>query len=196
MEGGKDKIMTDEQKKIEINKAITRAYPKMVADANRICGYNADRWADDLLSHCLTDFITKKKIDYQYKVAVKDNKLPNYMGLAMSQQVRSGTSTFYNTYRKFLYGTRGVYEAEYNQNAEYYDDPKLMELPQESNPIDCIEWALEQLHPYERTLLRKKYYEGWTWNDIRDYYGLPTNSANRDVKKAYKKIKELCNQFS
>lgn len=86
--------MTKEEKKIEIDKKITEKYDRMVQDSKRIASYNYDQYGQDLLSHCLSEFLEKKPIDYQYQVAVVDNKLPNYMGRSMSMAIRSNTSTF------------------------------------------------------------------------------------------------------
>lgn len=187
--------MTEAEKRKAINAKITEVWDKLVADSRQICSFNSDKWADDLLQHILVDFLEKKDIDYQYQVAITNNKLPNYIGYAMSMAVRSGSSTFYNTHRRFLYNTRGVYEANDNTNEDLWDNKELMVSNKDKSPEDCVVWALEQLDFYDKTLVQKKFYEKWTWDEINDYYGIPLNSGQRDLKKALNKIKELCSHF-
>ena len=66
--------LTDDEKRALVDREITLAYPKMYKDFLRITGYNNEQW-EDLLPFCISEFLTKKPIDYQYQVSVIDKKL-------------------------------------------------------------------------------------------------------------------------
>ena len=188
--------MTDTEKKELIIKEVENCYPKMVQDSIRICGYNAEKWSHDLLMHCLLELLEKKPLDYQYQLIIEDKKLKNYMGYAMSLQVKSGSSTFYNQYRRFLYNTRGVYEA-YDKPADNFTEEISLGKENEMyrDKQKCVEYAIEQLDFYEQTLIKEKYIEGKTWDEIKNTYDFSLTAASRDLKKALKKIKNICNHF-
>lgn len=192
--------MTQEDKKKEVDKKVREGWSKMVKDSKQICGYNADKWADDLLAHCLSEFLLKKSIDYQYKVAVTDGKLPNYIGRSMSLQVRSSTSMFWHTYRKNMYNTRGTYEADTKENwddSEYQDVDYHLTPAKDRSAHDCMKYVMDnELDWYEKHIIEKLYFEKWTKKEFMEKYNLPVNSFNKDVKRTINKFKSLCKQFT
>lgn len=190
------KILTEEEKKREINRSITQAYPKMEKDLKRITSYNHELW-EDLLQFCLSEFLTKKSLDYQYKVCVIDNKITNYMGRSMSLNLKSTSSPFWNKYRKSGYNSRGVYLVEYD-NFETYDWEEPVDLDMElkdMNPLECVYWALEQIDFYHRALLDDYYLKDMTYKDIRKKYGIPLHHIRKDINKGVKLLQEHCNNF-
>ena len=188
--------MTQEDKKKEINKKITEKYKRLVADSKRVAGYNYVNYGEDLLAHCLDEFMSKKTIDYQYQVAVVDNKLPNYIGRAMSMAIRSNTSTFWYKYRKEAYNSRGVYLAEHFENKTLYDADYNLAPDKEKSPEDCIQWVMDnELDWYESTIIDKIYLQKWTKKQFMSTYGLPLNSFNKDYKNTIKKFRQLCKHF-
>ena len=191
--------MSEEDKKIEINNKIVECYHKLVKDSKQVAGSNFEQYGDDLLSFCITEFLTKKDVDYQYQVAVIDDKLPNYIGRSMSMQIRSKTSPFYHTHRKSMYNSRGVYLAETGEidDSEYEDMDYRLSPPKERSTEDCVKWVMEtQLDFYERTIIDKIYFQKWTKKRFMEYYGLPNNSFQKDLKKTINKFKTLCNTFT
>lgn len=190
--------MTQEEKKIEINKRVEKHWGKMVKDSKQVSGYNYDQYGEDLLMFTLSEFLIKKPIDYQYQVAVVDGKLPNYIGRAMSQQIRSSTSTFWHRYRKNMYNTRGVYEAEEAINESLFDDVDYLLTPEKDRSnYDCMKWVLEnELDWYEATIIQKLYFDKWTKKKFMETYGLPNNSFTKDLKRTIKKFQKLCKQFT
>ncbi len=87
--------MSEEEMRKEINAKVALWYPKMVKDSKQISGANFEKYGEDLLAHCLEDFLVNKSIDYQYKVAIKDNKLVNYIGYSMGIAIKSSSSPFW-----------------------------------------------------------------------------------------------------
>lgn len=194
--------MTQENKIREINKKVEEGWDKMVRDSKRVSGYNYNQYGEDLLMFTLSEFLTKKSVDYQYQVAVVDGKLPNYIGRAMSQQIKSSTSMFWHKYRKNMYNTRGVYEAEHDNrvdlNESEYDDIDYNLTPdKDKSSYDCIKWVMEnELDWYEATIIQKLYFDKWTKKQFMETYGLPNNSFTKDVKKTINKFRKLCKSFT
>ena len=190
------KILTEEEKKREIDRAITQAYPKMLKDMKRITSFNFELWGD-LLHFCITEFLSKKSTDYQYKVCVTDNKITQYMGRSMSMNLKSTTSPFWHTHRKNGYNSRGVYLAEYDEFKIYdYEEPQELNIEvKDMNPLECVMWALEQIDFYHRTLLEEYYLKDMTYKDIRKKYGIPLHHIRWDIEKGVKLLQQHCKHF-
>jgi hypothetical protein len=189
--------ITESEKKELVNRAITQAYPKMQKDFSRITSYNSIRF-DDLLQFCLSEFMTKKSLDYQYKVCVIDDKLVNWMGRSMSLNLKSSTSPYWNTYRKEAYNSRGVYLSEYNEHGKHELPETPTELflkPEERSPLECVMHALEQLDFYHRQLLEDYYIKDWNYKEIHKKYGIPLHHVRLDIQTGVKLIQEKCEQF-
>jgi DNA-directed RNA polymerase specialized sigma subunit len=188
--------MTDDDKRKEINKAITRHWDKMLADEKRITSYNYDQWSD-LLVFCIEEFLSKKTIDYQYDIAVVNDRLPNYMGRSMSLNLKSQTSPYWNKVRKHLYDTRGVYMAEYNEYGRHdYNeiaDPDL--TPEQVSPIECMTVAITKLDFYYQALVTDYYLNEMTYKQINKKYNIPLNAVQKDIKNGVKQIQQYCSHF-
>ena len=192
--------LTAEEMRTMINLKVTQVYPKLLKDAKQVSGYNFNQYGYDLLYYTLEKFLCDKPVEYQYKVAITDNKLANYIGRAMSTHIKSSTSSFWHKYRKEAYNSRGVYEAEYRTE----DTPKTLEYspdyinedfdsPYLSNDLgECVVWALNNIHWYYRQILTDYYIENLTYMQIHKKYNISLNSIAQDIKKGHKLIKELC----
>ena len=188
---------SDQEKKSEINAKITECYDKLVSDSKRVAGTAYDTYGEDLLAHCLDELLTKKSIDYQYKLCCIDNKLPNYIGRNMAMQIKSHTSPFYHKYRKQGLNSRAVYLIDDNidQSSSTSADYHLTPV-KDRTPEDCVTWVLEtQLNWYEKIIIEKIYINKWTRSAFQTYYKLPNNSLNKDIKSTINKFKKLCSQF-
>ena len=194
--------MTEGEMRKEINAKVALWYPKMVKDSKQIAGANFDKYGEDLLAHCLEDFLVNKSIEYQYKVAIKDNKLPNYIGYSMSIAIKSSSSPFWFKYRKEGYNSRGIYLAE---DGTCEIDP-LVELGEEmddefdspayvKNELDCVRYALEQLHWYDAHLINDYFIKGLTYQTMHEKYNISLNSLKKDINKALDKIRKICSQI-
>ena len=194
--------MTEEEMKKQINAKVTQWYAKMYRDSMQISGANFEKYGNDLLAYCLEDFLCNKDIEYQYKVAVQDNKLPNYIGYSMGLQIKSSSSPFWFRYRKEGYNSRGIYlaedgsveidpsvEIEVDEIDDEFDSPYYIK-----NDLDCVRYALEQLHWYDRILVEEYYIKGVTFRDMHKKYNISLNSLKKDINKALAKIKNICSQ--
>jgi len=192
----------EEQMRIAVYRKVEQHYDKMVRDSKQVAGYNYSKYGQDLLAFTISEFLTKKDISYQYKVAVQDDKLLNYIGRAMSLGIKSHTSPFWIKYRRDMYNARGIYEVDYegsNGKPIKYEpefiDENFDVSKQYKSPTDCMEYAVEQLDFYYGALIEQYYYQGKTLQQISDYYNIPKYSVQQDLKAARKIIKEHCNHF-
>jgi hypothetical protein len=194
--------MTDSEKREQINAKVTQWYAKMYKDSMQIAGANFSLYGEDLLAYCLEDFLCNKDLDYQYKVSCIDEKLPNYIGRSMALQIKSSTSPFWFKYRKEGYNSRGIYLVE---DGKEELDP-LIEMGEEmdvefdspayvKNDLDCLRYALTQIHWYDKILIEEYYIKGMTYASLHKKYGITLNSLKRDINKALVKIKKLCSHI-
>jgi hypothetical protein len=188
-------MLTEQEKREEINRCVTRCYPKMVADFRRITTYNHIIW-EDLLPFVIAEFLTKKSIDYQYKLCCIDNKLVNYIGRSMSLNIRSSTSPFWSKYRKNGYNSRGVYLAEIDINIYEWDEVvDHDQKPEDISAHECLNIAIDQLDFYHKQLIYDYYIMGLTYQQIREKYGITISSIRKDVKNGVKLIQAKCSSF-
>ena len=182
--------LTDNEKKALINREITLAYPKMYKDFLRITSYNSEQW-EDLLPFCISEFLTKKSIDYQYKVCVIDKKILNYMGRSMSLNLKSSASPFWNQHRRSMYNNRGIYLAESDKNYQKgnYDEIKL---PGEANNYDCMMEQLDKLDFYHKAIMNDYFLLGMTYREMNLKYGITLNSLKIAVTEGIKIIQDKC----
>jgi hypothetical protein len=194
--------MTDSEKREQINAKVTQWYPKMYKDSMQISGTNFEKYGNDLLAYCLEDFLCNKDLDYQYKVSCIDDKLVNYIGRSMALQIKSSSSPFWFKYRKEGYNSRGIYLVE---DGKEELDP-LIEMGEEmdvefdspayvKNDLDCVRYALEQLHWYDSHLINDYFIKGLTYQDMHIKYGITLNSLKKDINSALKNIKKLCSHI-
>lgn len=188
--------LTDNEKRVAVNHEVTRCWNKMLADAKRITSYNSDIF-EDLLPHVISEFLTKKPIDYQYKVCCIDKKLNNYIGRSMSLNLRSSSSTFWNKYRKEAYNSRGVYIVEYDEfgtyDLDYIHDPDRK--PEDMSPGECMFAAIDNLNFYFKALITDYYLYDMTLIQMNEKYGITLTSLRKDIKKGIKQIQKHCSHF-
>lgn len=190
--------MTEEENmKIAINRSISKHWKKLVADSKRISGYNYTQYGEDLLMFCLSEFLSKKSLDYQYKVCVTDNKFPNYMGRAMSLNIKSSSSPFWTHYRKAMYNNRGVYEAEYNDSYVTEHISPNDDFDKQDHQIDamsCILHQLEHLDFYHKALVEDYFINEMTYKQMNIKYGITLDSLKKGVNNGLKLIKQKCKE--
>jgi len=185
--------LTDNEKQECINKEITRSYPKMYADSLRITSYNNVLF-QDLFPCVLSEFLTKKPIDYQYKVCCVDKKLANYIGRSMSLNLRSSTSTYWNKYRKEAYNSRGTYIVEIDEFGKHPLDfiPEPDKRVEDMSPRECLYAAIDNLDFYFKTLISEYYINDLTLTEINEKYKIPINAIRKDLKQGVKLIQQHC----
>lgn len=184
--------LTDNEKWDMISIQITKDYPKIEADAKRITSYNFIQF-QDLLPFCISELLTKKPLNYLYKLIVLDKKLPNYMGRSLSLNIRSSTSPFWLKYRREGYNSRGIYLSD-TQNEFSKNKFDQIEIEFEITNEECALKALESLDFYHKALLDDYYMKGMTFTAMHLKYGITLAHLKRDVTKGIKLIKEKCSQ--
>jgi hypothetical protein len=192
--------LTEYEMRDAINFRIIQVYPKLLKDAKQVSGYNFSKYGDDLLAYTLEKFLCDKTTKYQYQVVVIDDKLPNYIGRAMSLHIRSHTSPFWHRYRKEAYNSRGVYEAEYgdtkngkplDNQLDYVDDE--FDTPSHFKDLhECMLWAINNIHFYYKQLMTDYYLNNLTYHQMHLKYNITLNSIKKDMIQGQKLIKELC----
>jgi len=181
--------LTDEEKRDMINIAITKHYKKMLQDEKRITSYNYHLYSD-LLSFCMEQFLSKKSLEYQYKVTVTDDAILNYMGRAMSLNLRSSTSPYWSHIRRDSYNFRGIYLAETDKAYINGDYDVIQE--QEMDNHGCMLQALEQLDFYHRPLLTDYYLNGLNYSQLNKKYGISLKHLKTAIEEGLNIIKTEC----
>ena len=140
-------------------------------------------YSDDLLHHIIID-LYKKTPEYKLNI-LENNKVENWILVACGFQLRSGQSPFYRSYRQMRMQARsGVLPDGILEEDDNLDDMYL-----------CLLKAMDQLDVYKRMIIQKKYFEGWTYNQICDYYQISKTHLVKDTKLAMKEIREYCNKI-
>jgi hypothetical protein len=184
--------LTQDEMRDMINIAITKAYPKMLLDEKRITSYNYSVFSD-LLSFCMEQFLTKKSIDYQFKLCVTDNKIANYMGRSMSLNLRSSGSPYWHKIRQHSYNYRGLYLAETDRDYVNgsYDEIKMDEM----DNYDCMLQALNKLDFYHKPLISDYYLNGMTYVQMNKKYHITLHSLKQAIDKGLELMRQHCNKF-
>lgn len=181
----------------KIADVMNRQYPRYVRNSRIVAGTNYDLYGEDLLSFCISEFLTKKSLDYQYKVVVQDRKFENYIAKSMSLNIRSSTSPYWTKMRKEGYISRGTYLAE-EEMYEKGDFDTIIDFDtpvQYYNPTECMMEALDKLDFYHKELIIQHYFNKLTFAQMNKKYGITLNSLHRDMKKAISQIQKYCKHF-
>ena len=175
-----------------INVEITKAYPKMCQDEKRITSYNYHLYSD-LLSFVLSEFLSKKDMQYKFKVCCIDKKILNYIGRSMSLNLRSSTSPYWSHIRRDSYNFRGLYLVESDKAYVNGDYDIIQE--QEMDNHGCMLQALEQLDFYHKPLLTDYYLHGLNYSQLNKKYGISPNHLKKAIDKGISIIRQQCKQF-
>lgn len=182
--------LTDNEKRDMVNAAITKAYPKMLQDYKRISGYNSQQF-EELLPFCLEEFLCKKSLDYQFKVAVTDNAILNYMGRSMSLNLKSSSSPYWNKIRKQSYNYRGVYLAE-TENAYIKREYDVIDNSDITDDYDCMLAQLDKLNFYYKPLVTDYYINGMTFQQMYKKYNITPKSLKVAIEEGIEIIRTEC----
>jgi hypothetical protein len=189
--------LTEEEMRDMVNIKLTEIYPKLQKDFKRITSYNSAQF-EDLLMFCIHEFLSKKPIRYQFKVAVTDNALPNYFGRSMSLNLRSSSSPFWHQYRKEGYNSRGTYLAETDSKliqGEYDEIQDMLSPATEVDPYECMMSAISKLDFYHQPLLTDYYLNGLTYNQMNKKYGIAIRHLRIAVEESIQQLQESCKHF-
>ena len=181
--------LTEDEMRDMINREITLAYPKMCQDEKQITSYNYHLYSD-LLSFVLSEFLSKKPIEYQYKVCCIDKKILNYIGRSMSLNLRSSSSPYWNQIRKQSYNYRGVYLVE-TDKAYINGDYDEIEINEDDN-YNCMLIQLDKLNFYLKPLITDYYLKNMTYQQLHKKYGISLKHLKTAIDEALLIIKTEC----
>jgi len=184
--------MTDKEKKKFVDEHLTKIFPQLQINMEKVTGAGASKWADDLLQLSL-EFFLNKPLDVQYESCV-NNKCENFITFIANFQLKSSTSRMWHTHRKFLGQTRELFVGSYKYDNELnYPKPFEDEI---SELQMCINKQMSELDPYEKMLLTEKVEWGNTYVEISEKYNIPYGSLQSGLKKTLRKIKEKCKHLT
>lgn len=196
--------LTEDEMREMVNRKVTQKYEKLLKDCKQITTSNYHKYGEDLLAYCLEKFLLDKPIKYQFTVAVIDDKLPNYMGRAMSLNLKSSSSPFWAKYRREGYNSRGSYLVEYGDKEKQHQVPldQLMminenfDLPEhKTDAVECVSYALENLDFYHKALMIDYYYNNMTYVQMHKKYGITLINLKKAIDTGQQLIKEQCQHF-
>ena len=182
--------LTEDEMRVAVNAAITKAYPKLIQDHKRITGYNYQQF-EELLPFCLEQFLTKKDIRYQYKVCCIDNAVANYFGRSMSLNLKSSSSPYWNKIRKQSYNYRGVYLVE-TEDAYIKREYDVINDPGVQDEFDCMMYQLEKLDFYHKPLVTDYYLNQMTFKEMYEKYGISVKHLKTAIEEGLQIIRTEC----
>jgi len=179
--------LTDKEKKTFVDKHITKIYPQLQLNMKKVCGVAFNKWGDDLLSTAL-EFFLNKDLEVQYD-SCKKNKAENFITYMANFQLKSSTSRFWHTHRKFVGNTRELFVGSYDYKHDDFVKPFEDEVSELQN---CIDKQMENLDPFEKMLIRERIQWGSSFKEIAEKYSIPYSSLSTGLKKTLNKIKLQC----
>jgi len=143
-------------------------------------------YAEDLCIVCYESLMNKP--DEMIEQMLRDNKVIGYLLRCASFQIKSGTSPFYQQYRKHRVNT--IAPEYYNELKEPYVNTDITN----DDRWECVEKALSAggIDWYYSKLLELKYLRGLTYKDITELYGFSQASLKKHVQEALKEVQKHC----
>jgi len=179
--------MTEQELKIKLDEWFTKNWNHFCNEVRtNIAWGKMEEYSNDLCIECYESFLNKP---HEAKLQMyQDSKILNYLLYAASFQIRSGTSPFYNKYRKSRSNTAPAYYIDYESGGYELDDVGLDDM------YKCVFDALEnkEIDWYHCKLLELKYLKGWTKNEIVAYYDFSMASLNKHMNEALEAVREHC----
>lgn len=177
--------MTKEEIDKKVNEWFNKHYLYLRREiANNICKDGMSDYTDELLSYMVLWFLERS--DEQKQNLIENNTIANYILRGASIQLKSNTSPFYSQIRKFKMSAReGVQLPE----GSTFDNTPI----EDDELYQCMMEELDNIHWYYRELIKAKWIDGLTLNQMREKYDITLSSLSKDLKLAYKLIREKCN---
>lgn len=172
------------KEEVWVREELSKLYPQLVINCKKTLGAAYEKHGGDLLAVCI-EFFLNKPIEVQVE-AFKNNKAENFITFMMGMQSKSGSSKFFNQYRRWHESQREYFTDHYEYDSDEPDDFELDDLAL------CIKKAQSKLDPYETMLINERVIKGEKFVDIAEQYNIPYSSLASELKKVLKKIKKEC----
>lgn len=177
--------MTKDEKIEVINQWLVDNYNQMKINVIKVCGYSQaalDKWGDDIIPYVWEAF-RKMDLDKQYEIITNGNP-ENYLTRGMALSIKSSTSMFFHTYRKF-----STKSNEFSVMA--HDKALHSDWEQKDANNEELKKAMESLDFYDQYILKEYYFENKTVKFIAENTGITQSTLSKDIKKALKRLKLL-----
>jgi hypothetical protein len=171
--------------KAKIDKWFSQNYSYLQKEVKgKIAVDSMSEYAGDLLSVCTESFLTRSP--EQQQQMLDDDKIGNYILYCCGFQLKSGSSPFYNQFRKHKFSVRSGWEGL--DDRSYERDLQL----DETELYQCYKQARSEMHWYYNKLLEMKWDDGLSYAQIREKTGITLNSVQKDISLAYNIIRQKC----
>lgn len=179
------------KEEILIRKELEKLYPQLLINSRKTCGAAFDKHGLDLIAVAVEFFLSKPIED---QIATLENgKMENFITFIMAMQLKSGSSRFYNQYRRHHEKQRELYDGyDYGRVNKKYEDQNDAFSDEESEVVTCMKCEVEKLDPYLKMLVNEKLIAGHTYKFISDTYNINYGSLKSDTQRAINLIKEKC----
>ena len=118
---------------------------------------------------------------------LNDDKIEQWITKCVSIQYKSSSSPYHYQNRKARVNEDEYLEYKHDDGD---DDEYNFQL---DDCLECLEREVKNLFWYNRILIEKKFFEGWTYQQLHDYYGITKNSLACDIKVGILELKQKCN---
>tara|TARA_B110000858_G_C17763185_1_gene455582 strand:+ start:849 stop:1400 length:552 start_codon:yes stop_codon:yes gene_type:complete len=147
-------------------------------------------YADELLQEMIIQVygMKEEKVDE----LIENGKLKWYILSGAGMQLRSSTSPFYNRVRKHKMYAREVGLPGSDKNIfERADDT---EAPSTECYFSCMQREIENLHWYNKTLLKEYWIDGLHLDQLHAKYKISKKHLTNDLNSAILTIRENCKE--
>lgn len=197
MEGGKDKNMTQENKK-QLDIYISTHYQWLEDNIRKnIAKGKMSGYISDLLHQQIME-VYNSKDEEKISLMVIEDKLRWYILTCSGFSLRSSTSPFYKIHRQQKMWSRENYtdgegNHETHQGLGILDSAIEPEHDFDHETLhECFDRAFSELHWYSRTLMSKYWLEGWTLPEMYKHYSISKGHLVKDINIAINEIRNKC----
>lgn len=152
-------------------------------------------YTSDLFHHILEDVY--KLSDEKIEQMLDDDLLKNWILRSASLQLRSKTSPFYHIFRKHKFTVRENFTSNHPNKYDSFNGKGILEQiyePYAKPDFEvCFEEEWKKLHPYQRTIIEKKLMEGWSYQQLFEYYNISKRHLIKDINETIQHLRDKCN---
>lgn len=160
---------------------LDRMYPKLLENGMKITRGNK-QIAEEILQIVILSFLEMNE-ERQMDI-VNNGKLENFITKGVALNFHSSTSPYHRLYRKQKHNEL------FDIHPQEDDEWRLIYHER----CDCVEKAIDGLHWYTAHLIKEKFYQGLTYQQLNQKYNISLNALVRDIKEGLLLIKNECNE--
>ena len=178
--------MTTKQK---LDKFVEREYRWISKEIRtNIAKGKMAEYADDLVQEMMIQLYNMK--EEKIEEMLENGKLKWYVLSGAGMQLRSSTSPFYQRIRKHKMYAREAGLPDSDSNIfESIDETE--ELSTESH-FSCMQREIENLHWYNKILLKEYWIQGETLDTLHEKYKISKHHLTKDLNASILQIRERC----